>query len=100
MRRLLDEAECSLAGKRQDNRAKERPGSLHKKGYRFFEDDEDEFELENLLEAMCFMEEGRTWVPHKPWEHDIASKWVSDMKQLPKAVQQRVETLMKVEGSQ
>jgi hypothetical protein len=81
------------AGKRQDNRAKERSGSLHRRGYRFFADDEDEFELEDLLEAMCFLETGRTWVPNKPWEQDITSKWVDDMKKLPMGVQHRLQHL-------
>ena len=42
---------CRPAGKRQDNRAAKRPGSLHDKGWRFFEDDEDEYGLEDLLQA-------------------------------------------------
>lgn len=44
-----------VTGKRQDNRAATRPGSLHKKGFRFFADDEDMYGLENILQVcqMC-----------------------------------------------
>ncbi|KAI7845861.1 hypothetical protein COHA_000595 [Chlorella ohadii] len=38
-------------GKRQDNRAASRPGSMHKKGFRFFADDEDMYGLEDILQA-------------------------------------------------
>lgn len=38
-------------GKRQDHRAKERPGGGQLKGWRFFADDEDEFGLEDILQA-------------------------------------------------
>lgn len=46
-------ASCPPAGKRQDNRAAPRPGSLHQKGWRFFADDEDEFGLEEVLQVRC-----------------------------------------------
>lgn len=39
------------SGKRQDNRAASRPGSMHQKGYRFFADDEDVYGLEDMLQA-------------------------------------------------
>ena len=39
------------AGKRQNHLAKERPGSMQQKGWRFFADDEDEFGLEDILQA-------------------------------------------------
>lgn len=39
------------AGRRQDNRAAERPGSGMRAGARFFADDEDEFGLEDLLQV-------------------------------------------------
>ena len=39
------------AGRRQDNRAAERPGGALRAGWRFFADDEDEFGLEDLLQA-------------------------------------------------
>jgi len=35
---------------------------------RFFADDEDEFGLEDILEAAVFLECGSVRVPHKPWE--------------------------------
>lgn len=39
------------AGRRQDNRAAQRPGGGTRTGVRFFADDEDEFGLEDLLQA-------------------------------------------------
>ncbi len=39
------------AGKRLDNRACERPGHPGQPGVRFFLEDEDEFGLEDLLQA-------------------------------------------------
>lgn len=39
------------AGRRQDNRAAQRPGGGRRTGMRFFADDEDEFGLEDLLQA-------------------------------------------------
>jgi hypothetical protein len=41
----------NLAGRRMDNRAQERPGGLHRKGVRFFVEDEDEFDLEDTLQV-------------------------------------------------
>lgn len=40
-----------FAGRRMDNRAQERPGGLHQKGVRFFVEDEDEFGLDDMLQA-------------------------------------------------
>ena len=36
-------------------------------GWRFFADDEDEFGLEDVLQALCFLDAGSAWVPAKPW---------------------------------
>ena len=41
---------------------------MQKRGYRFFADDEDEHGIEDLLQALCFLECESTWVPAKPWE--------------------------------
>ena len=37
-------------------------------GWRFFADDEDEFGLEDVLQALCFVETGSAFCPPKPWE--------------------------------
>jgi len=55
-------------GQRRDHRTAERPGEGGLKGMRFFADDEDEFGLEDILEAAVFLECGSVRVPHKPWE--------------------------------
>lgn len=55
-------------GIRQDNRVKPRRGEMLRKGWRFFADDEDEFGLEDVLQALCFVESGETFAPPKPWE--------------------------------
>ena len=54
-------------GRRQDNTAAKRPGSMTDTGFRFFADDEDMFDVEDVLQAMCFAEEGETFAPPKPW---------------------------------
>lgn len=55
-------------GVRQDNRQGKRAGASGPRGFRFFVDDEDEHGLEDQLQAMCFLEQGKTWVPAKPWD--------------------------------
>ncbi|KAL4442949.1 hypothetical protein ABPG77_008440 [Micractinium sp. CCAP 211/92] len=77
-------------GKRQDNRAASRPGSLVDKGWRFFADDEDMYGLEDTLQALCFLEHGRTFVPAKPWAHGEESKCVSEELLLAPAVREHV----------
>lgn len=47
----LSAARGLLAGKRQDNTVKLRRGNLNQKGARFFEDDEDDFGLEDILQV-------------------------------------------------
>ena len=46
------------AGQRQDNRRKEHPSRRPLCGFRFFADDEDDFGLEDILQALCFLEVG------------------------------------------
>ena len=92
---VLAACTATCAGKRQDNRATKRPGSLDKKGFRYFADDEDEFELEQMLQALCFREAGCTWVPSKPWEHGTAGRWVHEAEHLPDATQQHLKQLQK-----
>lgn len=73
-------------GRRQDNRAASRYGSLvADQGYRFFADDEDEFGLEDVLQALCFLESGVTYVPPKPWHRDQSALgiWVNTASALP-----------------
>lgn len=60
---------------------------LGRRGYRFFIEDEDEFELEDMLQAACFAEAGRTYVPAKPWEAGARPRWVDAAQALPKTVQ-------------
>ena len=44
------------AGQRQDNLNAKQPHSQDKRGFRFFQDDEDEFGLEDILQAICFLQ--------------------------------------------
>jgi len=44
-------ARCTFPGVRRDNRSKEREGSMSDKGWRFFMDDEDLFNLEDILQV-------------------------------------------------
>ena len=55
-------------GVRQSNLMKEHKGHHNRRGVRFFLEDHDLFDLENLLVALCFMETNKSWVPFKPWE--------------------------------
>lgn len=84
----------SAAGVRQDNRAAERPG-FRKTGYRFFSDDEDTHELEELLQALCFLQSGETWVPAKPWEAGSMGIRISERDQLPEDVQKLLQNFLK-----
>ncbi|KAL6778128.1 hypothetical protein ACKKBG_A17025 [Auxenochlorella protothecoides x Auxenochlorella symbiontica] len=84
---LTEEEITWKKGQRQDNRSKEHPGMLGRRGYRFFIEDEDEFELEDMLQAACFAEAGRTFVPAKPWEAGAQPRWVDAAQALPKTVQ-------------
>ena len=83
------------AGVRQDNRTVERVGSMHKRGYRFFADEEDQYSLEDLLQALCFLEAGSTWVPPKPWEAGSFGARISELALLPDAVQKLLHKLKK-----
>ena len=67
---------------------------MHKRGYRFFEDDEDEYRLEDLLQALCFLERGETWVPAKPWETGSTSAHIRELSLLPADVQKLVHSFM------
>lgn len=69
---------------------------MTRKGFRFFADDEDEFELEDLLQALCFLEGGPAWVPSKPWEPSVPGKWVQDLSLLPEQAQRHLIRLLKL----
>jgi hypothetical protein len=58
------------AGVRQNNASAKRScrNGSGKKGYAFFADDEDEFGLASLLQALLFYETGRTSARPQPWE--------------------------------
>lgn len=43
------------------------------------------------MQALCFLEVGRTYVPAKPWALQEEGKWVADARLLPPAVCQFVE---------
>ena len=86
---------CCRAGVRQDNRVAERAGSMQKRGYRFFADEEDEHGLEDLLQALCFLECESTWVPAKPWEAGSMGAHISGLHLLPAPVQKLLQNLIK-----
>lgn len=56
----------SITGRRSDNLNAERSDGSRKKGYRFFEDDEDEYGLEDILQALCFLEVDYTTLSSPP----------------------------------
>ena len=80
--------------RRNDNLNAERNGDRTKKGYRFFVEDEDEFQLEPLLQGLCFLETGSTYVPKKPWDSRGISKTVSDVDLLPEDTRGVLESLL------
>jgi curved DNA-binding protein CbpA/HSP20 family molecular chaperone IbpA len=84
-------------GKRVDNLNTERFGDRLKKGFRFFVDDEDEFQLEGLLQALCFLETGSAYVPKLPWDHTGVSKRVEDIELLPDQTKNVLESLLSLE---
>ncbi len=81
--------------KRMDNLNAERGGDKMKKGYRFFVDDEDAFQLEGLLQALCFLEVGSAFVPGKPWERQSGgARRVSDVALLPEDAKEVLASLL------
>lgn len=48
-----------------------------------------------LLQALCFMETGKTWVPAKPWEASSNGAHISELTLLPAPVQKLLHNLMK-----
>ena len=90
-------------GVRQDNRQAKRFGSMKEKGFRFFTDDEDIYDLEDLLQAVCFLYAGKTYVPSKPWDRYSEAKWATNPLELsPRArdfLLQAKDVLLKNEES-
>jgi len=80
-----------------DNLHAERFGDRLKKGFRFFIDDEDEFQLEGLLQALCFLETGSAYVPKLPWDRQGVSKRVEDIELLPDQTRNVLESLLSLE---
>ena len=71
---------------------------MHRKGYRFFTDDEDAFGLEDVLQAAAFMYTGSTFVPAKPWHQGSHSKVVSSQPLLGTEVQQLLTQMQQEKG--
>ncbi len=67
---------------------------MMQKGVRFFKEDEDEFGLEDILQALCFLEAGNTYVPPKPWDLGSEAKIVEDVAGLSQHVQDHLERLL------
>jgi hypothetical protein len=80
-------------GVRQDNRQGKRPEGMNKKGYRFFIDDEDEYGLEDYLQAICLLDCGKTYVPSKPWDPYQESRWTSNPLETSSQAQQFIHLL-------
>jgi len=81
-------------GIREDNRQAKRAGTGGPRGFRFFMDDEDEHGLEDHLQAACFLESGKTWVPAKPWERERDGVWVDGQVQLLSKEAQRLVAML------
>lgn len=45
------------------------------------------------MQALCFLEQGRTFVPAKPWVHSDEGKWVTEEVLLAPAVREHVARL-------
>lgn len=67
---------------------------MMQKGVRFFREDEDEFGLEDILQALCFLETGSAFVPSQPWQHGLEAKTVEDVSGLSQEVQDHLERLL------
>eukprot|EP00210_Caulerpa_lentillifera_P003176 g3035.t1 len=80
-------------GVRQDNKIQQLPGR-NLPGTRFFRDDEDEFGLESLLEAIVFKRHGRCFVSSKPWLKNSTSFWATSKHELPEETQKKLDVLL------
>ena len=50
--------------------------------------------LEGLLQALCFLETGSTWVPKLPWDHQGVSKRVEEVELLPEKTKEVLSSLL------
>jgi hypothetical protein len=67
-------------------------------GCAFFQDDEDEFGLASLLQALLFHETGKTMLVPKPWELTggaaaVECRWIDQEQLLPADVKQQLKFL-------
>lgn len=65
LREPTEEETTWKRGVRADHRSASRPDG--RKGRRFFLEDEDEYGLEDLVQAALFARAGKAYVPPKPW---------------------------------
>ena len=77
-------------GVRQDNRQASRQGSMHKKGFRFFAEDEDMYGLEDILQALCFLDCGKSYVAARPWDPYQESRWAQSLAELTEEAQKNL----------
>ena len=85
-------------GERQDNIAAKRAGTLNDKGYRFFADDEDMYNLEEILQAVCFAETGVAFVPTKPWRNGEEPRWAKEEFGLPSGARMLLQKMRELES--
>lgn len=88
---------CILSGKRQNNTNQQRADSYQLKGYRFFADDEDQFGLEDILQAVMFMKSSTAFVPAKPWQHGVMGKTIQAIQDMSKEAQTHLSQMVSVE---
>ena len=81
-------------GNRDDNQTKPRRDGHQRKGVRFFIEDEDEFGLEDVLQALCFLDSSETYVPPKPWIKDAEPKVIREFALLSPRVKELVEKML------
>lgn len=80
-------------GVRQDNRVKEQRDGSGKKGVRFFLEDEDEFGMEDVAQAVSLKHWGWAYVPIKPWALDQGGHFVTRASDLSSAAQKTLKGL-------
>ena len=90
----MKHSHCVLPGKRQNNTNQQRLDSPQLKGYRFFADDEDQFGLEDILQAVMFMKSGTAFVPAKPWQHGVTSKTIQRIQDMSKEAQAHLSQMV------
>lgn len=66
---------------------------MHLQGYRFFADDEDNFGLEDMLQALMFMKTDSAFVPSKPWQPGAQNAIVTDASLLSKEAQNHLANM-------